>query len=63
MLISIILTDVINWGENTAKIILYLTDADVHRAGDGSKAIRLTRDSREWGSGGSTPITTPAGNM
>ena len=54
-----ILTDLINWGENAAKIIVYLTDADVHRAGDGSTATGVTRNS----GGSSTPITTPAGNI
>ena len=55
--ISIIQTGIINWRQNAAKTIIYLTDADVHRAGDGSAARCLTKNTCRQ-----TPITTDAGN-
>ena len=58
MCVTNILTGMANGRQNASKIIIYLTDADVHRAGDGSTAEQVTRDNP-----GSTPITTPAGNF
>ena len=55
--ISITLTGIVNQKrQNATKIVIYLSDADVHSAMDGLSAEMVTR-----GSSGITGIVTPAG--